>query len=58
MKLSDSQAYTDALLKLNTSLIKNALWRWCYKLSNYHFNHEKFQSDSKNENENKAFKTV
>jgi hypothetical protein len=54
----NSQAYFNALFKLNTSSIKNASWCQCYKLLNYHFDHKESQSDSENDDENKAFETV
>jgi len=58
MKSLNSQAYSDALFELNTSLIENASRHQCYKLLNYHFNHKKFQNNSKNNDENETFETV
>ncbi len=58
MKSSDSQAYSDALLKLNTFLIKYVIKCWLHKLLNHHFNHEEFQDNSENDDENKAVEAV
>ncbi len=58
IKSSDSQAYSDALLELNASLIKYAARRQLHKLSSHCLNHEKSQSNSKNDNENEAAKAV
>ncbi len=58
MKLSDNQAYSDALLKLNASLIKYAIRRWLHELLNYHLNHEESQDNSENNDENEAAEAV
>ncbi len=58
MKLSDSQAYSDALLELNASLIKYAAKRWLHKLLSHHLNHEKSQDNSENDDENEAAESV
>jgi len=58
MKSSDRQAYSDALFKLNASLIEYASRHWLHKLLSHHRNHEEFQDDSENDDENKAFKAV
>ncbi len=58
MKSSDSQAYSDALLKLNASLIKYAMRHWLHELLNYHLNHEESQSNSENDDENEAAEAV
>ncbi len=58
MKSSDSQAYSDALFKLNASSIKYVMRRWLYKLSNHHFNHEESQDNSENNDENEAAEAV
>jgi hypothetical protein len=58
MKSSDDQTYFYALLELNISSIKNALKCRCYELLNNYFNHETFQSNSKNDDENETAETV
>ncbi len=58
MKSSDSQAYSDALLELNASLIKYAMKHQLHELLNHHFNHEKSQDNSENDDENKAAEAV
>jgi len=58
MKSSDHQAYSDALFKLNASSIEYASRRQLHELSSHHRNHEEFQDDSKNDDENEAFKGV
>ncbi len=58
MKSSDHQAYSDALFKLNASSIEYASRRRPHELLNHHCNHEEFQDDSKNDDENEAFRTV
>ncbi len=58
MKSSDSQAYSDALFKLNASSIKYVIKHWFHKLSSHHLNHEEFQDNSENDDENKAAKAV
>ncbi len=57
-KSSDSKACIHALLELNASAIKNAMWYWLFELSNNHHDHERFQNSSKNDDENKASKTI
>ncbi len=58
MKSSNSQAYFDALLELNTSLNEYAMRRWLHKLLNHRLNHEESQDNSKNDDENEAAKAV
>ncbi len=58
MKSSNSQAYSDALFKLNTSSIKYATRRWLHKLLNHCLNHEEFQDNSENDDENEAAEAV
>jgi len=58
MKSSDSQAYSDALLELNASSIEYAARRRLHELSSHHLNHEKSQSNSENDDENKAAEAV
>ena len=58
IKSSDSQAYSDALLELNASLIKYATRRWLHELLNHHLNHEESQDNSENDDENEAAKAV
>ncbi len=58
MKSSDSQAYSDALLELNTSSIKYAARRWLHELSSHHLNHKKSQDNSKDDDENEAAEAV
>ncbi len=58
MKLSDSQAYSDALLELNASSIKYAMRHRLHELLNHHLNHEESQDNSENDDENKAAKAV
>ena len=58
MKSSDRQAYSDALLKLNASSIKYASRCRLHKLLSHHCNHEESQDNSKNDDENEAFKAV
>ncbi len=58
MKLSDSQAYSDALLELNASLIKYVMRCWLHELSKHRLNHEESQDNSENDDENKAAETV
>ncbi len=58
MKSSDSQAYSDALLELNTSLIKYAARHQLHELLNHHFNHEESQDNSENDDENEAAEAV
>jgi len=54
MKSSDSEACTHALLELNASVIKNATRHRLLELSNNHHDHEKSQSSSENDDENRA----
>jgi len=58
MKSSDSQAYSDALFKLNASSIKYVTKRRLHKLLNHHLNHEESQSNSENDDENEAAEAV
>jgi len=58
MKSSDSQAYSNALFKLNVSSIKNAARHQQYELLNRCFDHEESQDNSKNDDENVTFETV
>jgi len=58
MKSSDSQAYSDALFKLNTFSIKYAMRRWLHELLNHHLNHEESQGNSENDDENEAAEAV
>jgi len=58
MKSSDSQAYSDALLELNASLIKYVTRHRLYKLLNHYFNHEESQGNSENDDENEAAEAV
>ncbi len=58
MKSSDSQAYFDALLKLNASSIKYAMKHWLHKLLNHCLNHEEFQDNSENDDKNEAAEAV
>ncbi len=58
MKLSDSQAYSDALLELNAFSIKYVTRCWLHKLLNHHLNHEESQDNSKNDDENEAAEAV
>ncbi len=58
MKSSNSQAYSDALLKLNASSIEYATRRWLHELSSHHLNHEESQDNSKNDDENEAAEAV
>ncbi len=58
MKSSDSQAYSDALFKLNASSIEYAIKRWLHELLNHRLNHEESQGNSKNDDENEAAKAV
>jgi len=58
IKLSDSQAYSDALLELNASLIKYATRRQLHELSSHHLNHKESQDNSENDDENKAAEAV
>jgi len=58
MKSLNSQAYSDALLELNASLIKYAMKHRLHELSNHHFNHEESQDNSENDDENEAAEAV
>jgi len=58
MKSSDSQAYSDALLELNTSLIKYVTRHRLHELLNHHFNHEESQDNSENDDKNEAAEAV
>jgi len=58
IKSSDSQAYSDALLELNASLIKYAMRCRLHELLNHHFNHEESQDNSENDDENEAAEAV
>ncbi len=58
MKSSDSQAYSDALLKLNASSIEYATRCWLHKLSNHRLNHKESQGNSENDDENEAAEAV
>ena len=58
MKSSDSQAYSDALLEFNASLIKYVTRRWLHELSSHHLNHEESQGNSENDDENEAAEAV
>jgi len=58
MKSSDNQAYSDALLELNASLIEYVTRCQLHELLNHHFNHEEFQDNSENDDENKAAEAV
>ncbi len=58
MKSSDRQAYSDALFKLNASSIEYASRRRLHELSSHRRNHEESQDDSKNDDENEAFRAV
>ncbi len=58
MKSSDSQAYSDALFKLNASLIEYVTRHQLHELLNYCFNYEESQGNSKNDDENKAAEAV
>ena len=57
-KSSDSEACTHALLELNTSVIKNATRHRLLELSNNRRDHERFQSSSKNNDENEASEAI
>jgi len=52
IKLTDSQAYSHALFKLNLSSIENATRYQHYKLLNNRFDHERSQDNSENNDEN------
>ena len=58
IKSSNSQAYSDALFKLNASSIEYATRRWLHKLLSHHLNHEEFQGNSENDDENEAAEAV
>ncbi len=58
MKSSDSQAYSDALFKLNASSIEYATRRRLHELSSHRLNHEESQSNSKNDDGNEAAEAV
>ncbi len=58
IKSSDSKACTYALLELNASAIKNAMWYQFLELSNNHCDHERSQSSSKNDDENETFEAI
>ncbi len=58
IKSLNSQAYSDALLELNASLIKYAMRRWLHELSSHRLNHEESQDNSKNDDENEAAEAV
>ena len=58
IKSSDSQAYSDALFKLNASSIEYATRRRLHELSNHRLNHEEFQDNSENDDENEAAEAV
>ncbi len=58
MKLSDSQAYSDALFELNASSIEYAMRRRLHELLNHHLNHEESQDNSENDDENEAAEAV
>ncbi len=58
IKLSDSQAYSDALVELNASSIKYVTKCRLHKLLNHHLNHEESQDNSENDDENKAAEAV
>ncbi len=58
IKSSNNQAYSHALLELNTFSLKNVLRRWCNKLLNSHFNYEEFQDNSENDNKNETAEAV
>ncbi len=58
ISLSDSQAYSDALLELNASSIKYAMKRQLHELLNHRLNHEESQDSSENDDENKAAEAV
>jgi len=57
-KSSDSEACTHALLKLNAFAIKNVTWYWLLELSNNRRDHERSQSSSKNDDENKVSEAI
>ena len=57
-KSSDSEACTHALLELNASAIKNAMRCRLLELSNNHHVHERSQSSSENDDENKASEAI
>ncbi len=57
-KSSDSEVCTHALLELNASAIENAMQCWFLKLLNNHHDHERFQSSSKNDDENEASEAI
>ncbi len=58
MKSSDSQAYSDALFKLNASLIEYATRHRLHELSSHRLNHEESQNNSKNDDENEVAEAV
>ena len=58
MKSSNSEAYSDALFKLNASSIEYATRCWLYKLVNYCLNHVESQGNSENDDENEAAEAV
>ncbi len=57
-KSSDSEAYIHALLELNASAIKNAMQCQLLKLLNNCCDHERFQSSSKNDDENRVSEAI
>jgi len=57
-KLSDSEACTHALLKLNASAIESAMQCQLLELLNNRCDHERSQSSSENDDENKASKAI
>ena len=58
LKSSDDKTCIHALLELIAFAIKNVTKCWLFKLLNNHHYHEEFQSSCKNDDENKAFKTI
>ncbi len=58
IKSSDSQAYSDALFELNTSLIEYAMRCRLHELLNHRLNHEESQGNSENDDENEVAEAV
>ncbi len=58
IKSSNSKACIHALLESDAFAIKNATWCQLLELSNNHCDHERFQSSSKNDDENEASEAI
>ncbi len=58
LKSSNDETCIHALLELIASAIKNVIRHQLLELSNNHHYHEKFQSNCKNDDENKASEAI